>query len=88
MSQIPRRGFLASLAALITAPCLPTPTLGSTQLKLLAFHPDSFALAMMPLTIDRVFNVDFEWTLAERFTASENYRKYLAADAAIQESLT
>jgi len=90
MSQIPRRGFLASLAAMIAAPFLPTQTVAAPVVQGLAFHPDAFSFVMadLPITIDHVFGLDLSWESAEPFHASENYRKYLAADAAIQESLT
>lgn len=91
--MIDRRGFLASLAALMAAPFIPAP---KPVAQSLMFHPNAFEFMMPPFSrMDIIYGVG---TLQPQFAcriwdepnclhASENYRKYLAADAAIQAAL-
>ncbi len=92
--MIHRRGFLASLAALVCAPFVPAVKAPTTQS--LMFHPDAFALAMQPITrLDvlygfGVLNPSFSCRVICDETSWKpkgSFQNYLAADAAIQESL-
>ena len=98
-----RRGFLGSLAALAVAPFVPTPAtvpaaslaFHPSVLGIAAWESDAFALTMEPLKrYDCLYGFatirpQFACRIVddEPFAASENYRKYLAMDAQIQESL-
>lgn len=92
--MIGRRGFLASLAALVGVPFLPAPAIAPQSL---AFHPEAFSLTMAPLRwVNRIdvlygfsaLNPEFACRIkSEPFRASDNYRAYLAHDAVIQAAL-
>lgn len=83
--MIGRRGFLASFAALVSAPFLPTP---APILQSLKFHPDAFALTMAPM----VTRFDVIYGIAslrpdDSPIATGSFRTYLNQDAAIQKQI-
>ncbi len=90
--MIGRRGFLASLAALVAAPFLPTPAAPTGPA--LAFHPDAFSLVSQPFV--NSFDVIYGFAtlrpeLACRFyddsKSSGSLKTYFEQDAIIQERI-
>lgn len=90
--MIGRRGFLASLAALVAAPFIPTP---APILQSLKFHPDAFALTMAPMVtrFDVIYGVaslrpEFACRVCDDSPiATGSFRTYLNQDAAIQKQI-
>lgn len=67
-----RRAFLASLVAVAVAPpvaLVPGSTAG------LALHPDAFAIAMRPLTLDEQFSCEFDWESWSKAMAQADGRR-------------